>query len=369
MKIVIVGPVYPWKGGIAQHSALLAEQLKKNHSVEMVTFRRQYPAFLYPGKSQCEKGGQRPNVPVYQWIDSLNPFNWVIVAQKIRRMHPNLLMFSYSIPFFSPCYGTISALVRLKSEAKVAFLCHNVFPHEKRIGDRILTAFAFHFSDYFFLHAKKLVNDLLSVKPSAKFAVSPFPVYESFGSAKEKTEARKLLGINSSKVILYFGIVRLYKGVFVLLEAMKHLDDIFLLLVGEFYDDEKKYRSKIKELELTNVKVVPEFVPNEEVGLYFSAADVVVLPYLSATQSGVGAIAYHFEKPIIATNVGGLAEFAIDGRTGFLVPANDPLALALAIRRFYDEKKEIDFVINVKEEKKKHTWEYVVQTIEQLVSQ
>jgi glycosyltransferase involved in cell wall biosynthesis len=368
LKIILVGPVYPWRGGIAHHSAMLAEHLKQRHQVEAITFSRQYPKIFFPGTSQYDTGGHPPSIPVHHWIDSINPFTWVGAAMKIRAMKPDLVMFAYSIPFFGPCYGMISALVRWKSNTKIAFLCHNVLPHEKRIGDRVLTKFAFSFSDYFFLHAKTLGHDLVALKPTAKFAVVPFPVYESFAPAMEKHRARTLLGITSSRVILYFGIVRPYKGVSILLEAMKYLDDVLLLLVGEFYDDEEKYRSQIQRLGLTNVKVVPEFVPNEKVGFYFSAADVVVLPYLSATQSGIGALAYHFEKPLIATDVGGLAEFAIDGKTGFLVPPNEPRALANAIRRFYQEKKEEEFIAQVKEEKKKHTWEHFVQTIEQLVT-
>jgi glycosyltransferase involved in cell wall biosynthesis len=377
MHIIIVSTVYPWRGGIAHYNALLASHLSRRHTVETITFKRQYPNFFFPGKTQDESGSAPLHdsvAPAPQLMDSINPFNWVRVAKEIRRRNPDLLIFKYWLPFFGPCFGTIAKLAKRGTKTKALFICDNVIPHERRLGDIAFTEYAFRQADYFIVQSDAVERELLQYFPGAKYRKAPHPVFEIFGAAMTKSAARKELGLSARNVILYFGYVRRYKGVMVLFEAMQHLKEwqgeigeTLLLVVGEFYDDEQKYRQRVRELNLDScVRFVADYVPNAHVARYFCAADAVVLPYLSATQSGIAQIAYNFDKPVIATNVGGLAEVVLHEQTGFLVPPNEPRALAEAIRRFYREQRENEFSENVKIEKRNYSWERVVEAIEEL---
>ncbi|MBI3586611.1 MAG: glycosyltransferase [Ignavibacteriales bacterium] len=371
MNIVIIGTAYPLRGGIAHYVALLHKHLSKRHHVEIVTFSRQYPKFLFPGKTQDEQGGAENAVPSEQLIDSINPFTWHSAAKAIARKKPELLIFKYWMPFFAPCFGVISMLVRRWTGAKVLFICDNVIPHEKRPGDTVFTRFAFRYVDYFIVQSKAVEDDLKKFHPSARYRLVPHPVYEIFGEGLVKSDARAKLGLTDERVMLFFGYVRRYKGLHILLDAMPKILEklkVKLLVVGEFYGDEEKYRAQIAEYKLqNNVLVHSDYVPNDKVGLYFSACDVVVLPYISATQSGIVQIAYQFNKPVIATDVGGLSEVVLDGTTGFIVPPEQPQAFANAVVKFYKEQREAEFVSNVKTEKKKYTWDALVAGIEELV--
>jgi glycosyltransferase involved in cell wall biosynthesis len=377
MNIVIVGTAFPLRGGIAHFNALLARELGKRHHVETITFKRQYPKIFFPGKTQDEKGEPDATVPAPQLVDSINPFNWIRVARHISRMRPDLLIFKYWMPFFGPCFGTIARLVRKRTGARVLFICDNVIPHERRFGDVALTRYAFRHADFFIVQSDAVEKDLKNYFPQAIYRNVPHPVYENFGHSLPKQEARNLLGISAENVILYFGYVRPYKGLMVLLEAIGLMRDRvtakgsgsvpYLLAVGEFYDDETKYRKRVAELNIGEyVRSVSDYVSNNEVAAYFSAADAVILPYLSATQSGITQIAYNFDKPVIATNVGGLAEVVLDRKTGYIVPPDDPQALADAIMRFYDEHKEAEFSAAVKLEKQKYSWEHLTRAIEEM---
>lgn len=378
MKIIIVSTAYPLRGGIAHYNALLAAHLRPRHTVETITFKRQYPKLLFPGKTQEESGGatHRDNIsPAPQLIDSINPLNWVRVAGEIRRRQPDLLIFKYWLPFFGPCFGTIAKFAKRGAQTKVLFICDNVIPHERRPGDVMFTKYAFKQADYFIVQSDAVEQELRHYFPGAKYRKAPHPVFEIFGAPLAKSDARRELGITAKNVILYFGYVRPYKGVMTLLEAMQQvsawrdeLGETVLLVVGEFYDDEQKYRRRVRELNLEScVRFVADYVPNDHVARYFGAADVVVLPYLSATQSGIAQIAYHFDKPVIATHVGGLAEVVIHEKTGFLTPPDEPPALATALRRFYRENRETEFCANVQAEKRKYSWERIVEAIEEVV--
>jgi len=368
MRIVLVGTAFPLRGGIAHYMALLYRHLAKRHDVQIVTFTRQYPKLLFPGKSQEERGGDA--VPSEQLIDSINPLTWYSAAKAIARKKPDLLIFKYWLPFFGPCFGTISMLVRRWTGAKVLFICDNIVPHEKRPGDRPFTRFAFRFVDFFIVQSKGVENDLRLFQPNARYKLVPHPVYELFGTGISKAEARRKLGLTDERVILFFGYIRRYKGLHTLLDAMPKILGrlkVKLLVVGEFYDDEQKYREQITANGLQGaVQVISDYVPNDQVGSYFCACDVVVLPYVSATQSGIVQIAYQFDKPVIATNVGGLTEVVIDGKTGFIVAPEQPAEVARAVLRFYEENREDEFVREVREEKKKYSWENVVSAIEEL---
>jgi glycosyltransferase involved in cell wall biosynthesis len=377
MKIIIVSTAYPLRGGIAHYNALLAAHLSKRHTVETITFKRQYPRLFFPGKTQEETGGlsSREGVtPAPQLIDSINPLNWIRVAHAIRQRQPDLLIFKYWLPFFGPCFGTIAKFAKRDASPKALFICDNVIPHERRLGDVAFTKYAFRHADFFIVQSDAVERDLRQHFPEAKYRKAPHPVFELFGAPMEKSATRRELGLSAKNVILYFGYVRPYKGVMVLMEAMQQLrqrraeiGETMLLVVGEFYDDEQKYRQRARELDLDAcVRFVADYVPNDHVARYFCAADVVALPYLSATQSGIAQIAYHFDKPVIATNVGGLAEVVVHEKTGFLVAPNDARALAAALRKFYREGRENEFAANVRIEKKKYSWERVVEAIEAL---
>jgi glycosyltransferase involved in cell wall biosynthesis len=370
MKITIVGTAYPLRGGIAHYNALLAEALGKRHTVTTITFKRQYPSLLFPGKTQQETGAHESTPPAPELVDSINPFNWISVGLRLKRERPDLIIFKYWLPFFGPCFGTIARCARSNGHTKVLFICDNVLPHEHRPGDRLFTRYAFGGVDYYIVQSAAVEQDLKTVHPAATYRFAAHPIYNNFGSPIDRRVARENLGIADERVLLFFGYVRRYKGLHVLLEAMHKLPAAFpvrLLVVGEFYDEEAPYRAQVDALGLSSrVTIVSDYVPNDKVRDYFSAADAVVLPYISATQSGIAQIAYNFDTPIIATNVGGLTETVKDGLTGLVVPPENPQLLADAIMRFYAEGMEERLVTGVRQEKVKYTWEAFVDAIEQL---
>jgi glycosyltransferase involved in cell wall biosynthesis len=370
MKILIVGTAYPLRGGIAHYNALLASALAQRHTVDVITFSRQYPSLLFPGKTQQETGDIPDARPAPTLVDSINPFNWIAVGRRIRRQRYDLLIFKFWIPFFGPCFGTIAKIAKKGTRTKVLFVCDNVIPHEHRPGDRAFTRYAFRQVDYFIVQSGAVEDDLKRFWPHAVYRKVPHPVYNIFGAPIRKEEARVRLQLTASHVVLFFGYIRAYKGLAVLLEAIAKLgdaQDIRLVIAGEFYDDETKYRTMIDDLGLgSRILLHSEYLPNSDVPLYFSAADVVVLPYLSATQSGIAQIAYHYDTPVIATDVGGLAEVVCDGVTGYIVPAGDAEALAAAIRRFFEEERGGEFEANVRVEKKRYSWEALVTAIEEM---
>ncbi len=372
MKIIIVGTAWPLRGGISHYNALLYRELGKKHDVQIITFRRQYPRLLFPGKTQQETAGELVRVPAEELVDSINPFNWVAVGNEIRRRAPDLVVFKYWLPFFGPCFGTIARRAKRNPRTAVIYICDNVVPHEHRPGDVAFTRYAFRAADAFIVQSDAVEKDLLKFWPGAQYRKVPHPVYNIFGEPVEKQTARAALGITSPRVLLFFGYVRAYKGLGLLLEALARVNktlDVTLMVVGEFYDDEQKYRTQIRELGLeSNVIVNAYFVPNDRVALYFSASDAVILPYLSATQSGIAQIAYNFDRPVIATDVGGLGEVVIDGRTGYLVPPSSRDALADAIVRFFTENREPEFTAQVAVEKRKYTWEALANALTELAA-
>ncbi len=371
MNIIILGTAYPLRGGIAHYNALLYQELSKKHHVEVVTFKRQYPSLLFPGKTQMETDGEMQRVPAESLIDSIDPLNWISVAREIRRRQPDLIIMKYWLPFFGPCFGTIARVATRGTNTKVLYICDNVVPHEKRPGDAIFTRYAFGAGDFFIVQSDAVERDLKTFLPHARYKKVAHPVYNIFGDLMDKQEARRQLGITEERVLLFFGYIRAYKGLHVMLEAMAKLLkelDVRLLVVGEFYDDKEKYMSQLHQLGLENhVTVNSDYVPNDKVGVYFSAANVVMLPYTSATQSGIAQIAYNFNKPVIATNVGGLAEVVRDNVTGFVVPPADPDALMNAIIRFFRENREAEFSANVEVEKQKYSWKAMTDAIEEFM--
>ena len=367
MTITVLSTAFPLRGGIAHYVALLVAALRTKHDVSVLTFKRQYPAFLFPGKTQEETGGEGHDTPAPQVMDSINPFNWISVGLRIRRERPDLIIFKYWLPFFGPCFGTIAALARSNGHTRVMLICDNVIPHERRPGDILFTRYMLRFSDRYIVQSKIVLKDLLSLKPEAVYRLVPHPIYSGFGDAMGKDAARKQLGITESRVLLFFGYIRRYKGLHILLEAFAAMPQDVptrLLVVGEFYGGEEEYRAKIDQLGLQDrITLVGRYVPNEEIPVFFSAADAVVLPYLSATQSGISQIAFHFETPLVITDVGGLSEAVEHGVHGMIVAPNDPRALTAALNEFYSKGLGPSFAANMQRDKHRFTWEALVDGI------
>ncbi|NOY57964.1 MAG: glycosyltransferase [Calditrichaeota bacterium] len=369
MKVVIVSPAYPHRGGIAHFTALLFNKLQeRGHDVHIISFKRQYPSLFFPGKTQFENGEQAIPTKSHAVIDSIGPGTWFKAAHEIRQINPDLLIFQHWMPFFAPAFGAIAGRVKKGRKTKVLFICHNIIPHEPRPGDKMLTHYALSKADHFIIMSKAVQHDLLQFFPHADFRMVHHPVYEIFENKISKGKARKMLGLESGPVILFFGYIRRYKGLHILLEALKIVGKdipVKLLVAGEFYEQEDAYLKEVHDYGLAkNVVFYNKYVANKDVGLYFSAADVVALPYLSATQSGIVQICYHYDKPVIATDVGGLPEVVQDGETGFVVPANDARAFANAIVRFFKENREETFSAAVKSVKKNFSWDRMAEAVE-----
>lgn len=379
MKIIIVGTAFPLRGAMAQLNAILANYLSKDHDVEIFSFKRQYPEFLFPGKTQTDTSDNNilnKDIPNSNVIDSIDPFNWQKTAKMIAKRKPDLIILRFWIPFFAPAFYRICNYVKKKTGAKILFICDNVIPHEKRPGDNFLIKLIFKVGDYFIIHSKSVEEDLKKFVKGKPYRYTPHPIYNIFGDPVGKEEALEKLRTDSGidlkgkKVILFFGYVRKYKGLKYLIDAMPEIlksDDVTLLIVGEFYEDEKITLEQISRLGLNkSVYVISDYIPNEKVKYFFCASDIVVLPYIDATQSGITQIAYYYDKPVIATDVGGLSESVIDGKTGFLIAPKDPGRIADAVLRFYKEDLEKKFTEGAREEKKKYEWERMTETIEEL---
>ncbi len=377
MNIAFVSTFYPLRGGIAHFNTLLYQKLaERGHAVTAITFSRQYPKLFFPGKTQEEQGAE---VEFYKTnaealIDSINPLSWVQVGLRIYDLAPDVVLFNYWIPFFAPAYAVISLIAKLRPTTKVIFILHNFKPHEKRFGDNFLLWLATRFVDGYMAMSDKVESDLKKEFPTARYEKSPHPIYNMFGDAISKIEARKKLGLSESqKVILFFGYIRAYKGLDLLLDALpdlvKAFPDLTLIIAGEFYGDEQLYRDKISSLGISkHLLLVTDYIPNHDVSTYFCAADCAVLPYRSATQSGIVQIAYHFDLPSVVTNVGGLSEVVIDGKTGCVVAPNSAAAIVEGVKKFYETRDEIDFTTNIRAEKKQYSWDAFAEAVERLDS-
>jgi len=369
VRIVLIGTAFPLRGGIAHYIALLFKNLKKKgHTVKVLSFKRQYPSLFFPGRTQQDTGKELIHIESAPILDSINPVTWIKAFFWIKKVRPQLLIFKYWMPFFAPCYATIAYLSKIFLNIKTLYILDNVIPHERRIGDTVLTRIGLQFIDFFIAQSASVLNDLLQFRPDAEYKEIPHPVYEIFPPAISKEKARKILQIDDKRTILYFGFIRYYKGVRYLIKAMPLiLDsmDVKLLICGEFYEGREELLSLIEELKLNSkVMVIDSFIPNEKVGHYFCAADLVVLPYVTATQSGIVQIAYHYQKPVVVTSVGGLPEVVKDGKCGYVVNPRDPAAIAEKVQRFYQQDKETEFRKNIKTEKQKYSWDRMTEAIE-----
>lgn len=380
MKIIYIGTAYPMRGGISHFNTILFNYLSKENNIKIYSFKRQYPNFLFPGKTQYETGTPTLKIPDEKniiSIDSINPFNWIKYGFKIRNENPDLLILKYWIPFFAPCYFTLCFIAKIFRKTKVLYICDNVIPHEKRIGDKLLTRVAFLNTDYFIFLSKAVVEDFKKLNIKKPYIFTPHPIYNHFGEKVSKSEAKDFilkefkLDFRRKKLLLFFGYIRKYKGLLYLLEAMNDLksySDINLLVAGEFYEEETPYKEKVSSHNLEdNVKFISGFIPDDKVKYIFSACDCIVLPYSDSTQSGIVQIAYYYDKPVIVTDVGGLREVVIDGKTGLIIEPNNPKVIAEAIKKFYKENLEESFSKNIETEKEKYSWEYFIKNLYNLI--
>jgi glycosyltransferase involved in cell wall biosynthesis len=360
MKVVILSTFYPYRGGIAQFNANLYREAEKAHEVEAVTFTRQYPDFLFPGETQLVTAKDRmaDPVPSKRWLDTINPYTWLSTARKIKRLSPDVVITKYWMTFFGPSLGMV--LGRLGRKTVRISILDNVIPHEKRFFDKPANNFFLSRNDGFIVMSDSVLKDLLSLKPDARYLRIDHPLYDHFGEKTERAEACRKLGIDpSKKTVLFFGFIRDYKGLDLLLEAAAQLpDDYTVIVAGEVYGSFDKYSEIIEKLGISEkIALFNQYIGDEDVPLYFSASDVCVLPYKSATQSGITSIAMHFTVPVIATDVGGLSELVKHERTGLIVEKPEASLIAGSIRRFFTEDFQEKFTAALEEEKKAHSWQ------------
>jgi len=376
MRLALVTPAPPLRGGPVQYAAqLYAELVRRGHAVWVLGYRRQYPAFLFPGRSQREPSVAPLDLPNEPLFDPLAPFSWRRVAQRVQALALDGVLFQYWMPFFAPGYGAVAALIRRWTRTRTILLAHNIMPHEHQPGERLLTHWLVQRFDSFVVQLAIVRDDLLRLKPEARCAQAPHPIHELFDCPLTQADARAALGIPARvPLLLFFGYVRAYKGLGLLLQALAHITQVgalssaHLLVVGEFYVERQRYEQQIAALGLTNaVTLIDRFVPHEQVGMYFAAADLIVLPYLRATQSGIVPIAYAHERPVIVTAVGGLPEQVVDGETGCVVPPNDPDALAQAIVRFFTQADRRGMRARIRAGRPRATWARLAEAIETLL--
>lgn len=359
-SLVIIGPGWPLRGGLAafDHQLACTFKDKEVHS-RIETFSLQYPSFLFPGTSQYTNEPAPKDVNIHEGINSINPFNWIKVGLQLKRERPDLIIVRYWIPFLAPCLGMICRMAKSNKHTKVIAIVDNMVPHEKRMGDKMLTRYFAKSVDGFVTMSNKVTNDVryFSSKP---IVFSPHPIFNHFGQAISKEAARDILNVGmDEKIILFFGYIRPYKGLDLLLNAMANNaiihTNIKLMIVGEFYEDAQPYHDLIKTLALeARVIIHSEFVPDDEVKNYVCAADFIIQPYKNATQSGVTPLAYYFEKPMLVTNVGALADSVPNGKVGEVVEPNAD-AIAKGIETLYNNGAAY-YADNIKEEKKKYSW-------------
>ena len=373
-KVIIIGSAHPLRGGgIATFNERLARQfMLQGFDTTIYTFSLQYPSFLFPGTTQYSTEPAPKDLNIKVCINSINPLNWVKVGNEIKRLLPSIVVVRYWLPLMGPALGTILRIIKKNRHTKIICIADNVIPHEKRPGDTSFTKYFIKPVDAFITLSEKVLTDLrtFTQKPAE---LELHPLYDNFGEQLEKSVARQHLGLDvNDKIILFFGFIRKYKGLDMLLDAMANekvkASGIKLMIAGEFYGDKETYEQQIQKLQIKNQLILKtDFIPDSEVKYYLSAADFIIQPYRSATQSGVTPLAYHFEKPMLVTNVGGLPSFVPHEKAGLVAEPNAD-DIAAKILRLY-ELGEDYFLPHLREEKKKYSWHLLVDSIIQLVSQ
>ena len=367
-RIKIIGPAYPYRGGIATFNERLAQEFAAmGIDVDIETFIIQYPSFLFPGKTQYNDKPAPDNLKIKRTINSINPFNWLKVGRHIRKEAPDLVIVRYWLPFLAPCLGTITSLTRRNKHTVIICLADNIIPHEHRPGDRLLTNYFLQRIDGLIAMSQSVLKDGNSFRNNLPQGFCPHPIFDNYGEKLSFEVAKQKLKLDTnSRYLLFFGFIRDYKGLDLLIQAFAderlRKFPIKLLVAGEYYSSPEPYLKLIKDNNLENlIELRTDFIPDDQVNLYFSAADIVVQPYKSATQSGVTQIGYHFNKSMLVTNVGGLAEIIPDGKIGYVVEP-EFREIADALVDFYENDRITEFEANIIEEKKKFSWSNMAST-------
>ncbi len=374
-NIIIIGTAYPFRGGgMSTYNERLAQAFQqRGDKVTIYTFSLQYPGFLFPGKTQYSTDPPPADLDIKIAVNSVNPFNWLKVGREIKKRKADIIVIRYWMPFMAPCLGTIARITRRNKHSKVVAITDNIIPHEKMPGGNLLSRYFVKSCDGFIAMSRAVLNDLDKFDKKRPRLFSPHPLYDNFGDAVAKSLAKKHIGLDeNTKYILFFGFIREYKGLDLLIKAFA--DERFrklpvkLLIAGEFYIDGKPYLDLIEKLGLSDSIVLrTEFIENRDIVNYFCASDIVAQPYKDATQSGVTQIAYHFDKPMLTTNVGGLSEMVPDGKVGYVV-SPDVNEISEALLRFFIENKENEFSANAATEKKRFSWEILLDRIDSVVN-
>jgi glycosyltransferase involved in cell wall biosynthesis len=374
MRIALVGPVHPWRGGIAQYLGLLGESLMPRAEVRGVTFTRQYPGFLFPGESQRDPAAEPPRFPVAAGLDSIGPWSWRATARRLEAFAPGIVLLKWWLPFFGPAFASAVGPLRGRG-TRVMLVCDNLVPHERRPFDRAFTRWMLRNSDGYLVMSESVERDLDRLKPGAPCRRVLHPLYAQFDRGRYTREsARARLGL-AGEVAVFFGYVRHYKGLDTLLEAwpaVRARRPVTLVAAGEFYQDAAPYRALVEKANAgapdraAAVRLLDRYLPDDEVEALFKAADVVVLPYRSATQSGVTHVAYALGVPVITTDVGGLAETVRPGETGLVVPPEDPAVLADAVVRFFADEMGPRLRAGVRSLQHEHSWEVLADRVVEL---
>jgi glycosyltransferase involved in cell wall biosynthesis len=374
-KIINIGPAHPLRGGLATFDQRLAKEFNDTgDDCSIYSFSLQYPSFLFPGKTQYSNEPAPVDLKIFPVINSINPLNWIKIGNRIGKERPDIVVIRFWLPFMGPAFGTILKRVKRNKHTRIVCIADNIIPHEHRPGDTVFTKYFLKRCDAFITMSEKVMNDLRKFVPDKPAKLVQHPLYDNFGDIISKPQAREKLGVGSQEsIVLFFGFIRKYKGLDILLDAMKilkqnlksQISNVKLLVAGEFYDDEKPYLEQINRLGINeNVILRADFIPDSEVKYYLCAADAVIQPYRNATQSGVTPLAYYFEKPMIVTNVGGLPSLVPNEKAGLVA---DPTAqsIANAILRFY-QLGENYFLPHLRSEKQKYSWGNLVNAINQL---
>lgn len=368
MRIAIIGPAYPLRGGLSTFNHRLAKEfIDLGHECTIWSFSLQYPSILFPGKTQYSDEPAPNNINIISEINSINPLSWIKVGNKLKKQHLDIVIVRYWLPFMGPALGTITRILKRNKRTKIVCIADNVIPHEKRIGDKIFTKYFLKSCDAFITMSEKVMKDLRTFENNKAAQLVEHPLYDNFGEIIPKADARKYLNIASEeKIALFFGFIRKYKGLDLLIEAMHELNkrnrNIKLLIAGEFYEDEEQYLQLIKQYNLEDRIILhTNFIPDSEVKYYLCAADVLVQPYRNATQSGVTPLAYYFEKPMIVTNVGGLPALVPDKKCGIIVEPN-PEDIAQGIDEFFNIG-EAHFIPFIRNEQQKFSWKNIADNI------
>jgi glycosyltransferase involved in cell wall biosynthesis len=369
MKIISLGPAHPYRGGLATFSDRLAQQFSaEGHEVKVFTFSLQYPKLLFPGKSQYTDGPPPPGININRKLNSINPFNWILTGLLIKREKPDILLIRFWLPFMGPCFGTIARIAKSNRHTSVICIFDNVIPHEKRPGDTILTKYFTNSIDGAIAMSETVRNDLNIIRRNLPVKLSPHPLFDNYGLPVDRAEALKKLNLDADySYLLFFGFIRAYKGLDLLIEAFSdnrlRNRKLKLIVAGEFYEDDTPYKDLIKKHNLENeIILFDHFIKDNEVPLFFSASDLVIQPYKTATQSGVTQIAFYFEKPMLVTNVGGLKEIVPDGKCGYVVKP-EPEFITEAMIDFFENNRMKQFTEGVKKEKEKFSWDKMTASI------